>query len=296
MTELVKPGASLERVASGFGFVEGPVWHPESQSLFFSDLDADMRRCWRSDVGATIVRQPNNKGNGLTYDAQLNLIVCEHTTSSVVRENSCDRREVLAARFDGRELNSPNDVVVAASGAIYFTDPIFGRTAEFGVRRPQQLEHRGVYRIANSGMLELVADGCAQPNGLCFSPDERRLYVTDTARAHIRVFGVTAEGSLTDKGCLAERIGTGRLSTGVVDGIKCDEQGNVYAAGPGGIWVFSDTGVQLGRIDVPEPVANMNWGGDDWRVLWIAASTSIYRLSMSVRGAWCSYMGESGHA
>jgi gluconolactonase len=287
---LVDEDANVERVATGFTFTEGPIWMADG-SLHFSDMPADKRRRWHAEEGVTILRDPSNKSNGMTLDNDGTLIVSEHVTSSVVRESREGSRTTIATDWGDRELNSPNDVIVARDGSIIFSDPTFGRMPVFGLERPQDLDFQGVYRIPpGGGDLQLLADDFAQPNGLCLSPDESLLYVNDTDRSHIRVFDVGSDHRLSNGRVFAEEIGDGDLAKGVVDGMKLDERGNVYVSGPGGVWVFDSGGTRLGTIGVPENVGNMNWGGDDWRTLYIPASTSIYRVRMNVAGNRLGYM------
>jgi gluconolactonase len=231
----------------------------------------------------------------MTLDNDGRLIVCEHSTSSVVRmdpDGAGSGREVLATHYDGRELNSPNDVVVSSDGAILFTDPTYGRMPGFGIEREQDLDFQGVYRIApGGGEPELLVDDFAQPNGLCFSPDESLLYINDTDRAHIRVFDVAADGSLQNGRVLADGIGTASLEKGdLVDGMKLDERGNVWVTGPGGVCVFNPEGEHIGTVEVPEPVGNLNWGGPDWNWLFIPATSSVYRIECKVSGNRLPYM------
>ena len=291
--ELVDQNARVERIATGFTFTEGPIWMDDG-SLHFSDMPGDKRRRWHPDEGVTVLLDPSRKCNGMTRDNDGNLIVCEHVTSSVVRESFDGRRDLLAYHWRGRYLNSPNDIVVASDGAIVFTDPTYGRTPVFGIERTQELEFQGVYRIPPGGGpddLELLVDDFAQPNGLCFSTDESLLYVNDTDRDHIRVFEVGANHELSKGRIFAEDIRDGDVEKGgLVDGMKLDERGNVYVTGPGGVWIFSPDGEHLGVIDVPEPTGNLNWGGDDWRSLFIPASTSVYRVRMKVGGNRLGYM------
>jgi gluconolactonase len=284
-------GGGVSCIATGFEFTEGPVWMPD-RSLYFSDLPGDKRRRWHPAAGVRVVRSPSNKGNGMTRDASGGLIICEHSTSRVVREHPGGRVEVVASHWQGKELNSPNDVIVASDGSIFFTDPTYGRMPWFGVEREPELDVRGVYRVpAGHGELQLVADDFDQPNGLCLSPDETVLYVNDTARAHIRAFDIDDHGVLRHGRVLAERISTSPdCSDGLVDGMKVDEEGNVYVTGPGGIWVLDASGAHLGTIAVPEKVANMNWGDIDWRTLYVTASTSVYRLRMAIAGNRLGYM------
>jgi gluconolactonase len=291
LRELVDENAEVEQIATGFTFTEGPIWMADG-SLHFSDMPGDKRRRWHPDEGVTVLRDPSNKCNGMTLDNDGNLIVCEHVTSSVVRESPGGGHETLVTHWGDRELNSPNDVIVARDGSILFTDPTYGRMPGFGLEREQDLDFQGVYRLpAGGGDLQLLVDDFAQPNGLCFSTDESLLYINDTDRAHIRVFDVGADHQLSNGRVFAENIGTADLAKGdLVDGMKLDERGNVYVTGPQGVLVFSPGGEHLGTINVPEPVGNLNWGDDDWKSLYIPASTSVYRVRMNVAGNRLGYM------
>jgi gluconolactonase len=292
--ELVDEDAELEQLGTGFTFTEGPIWNPDG-FLLFSDMPGDVRRHWDPDGGVTEVANPSNKGNGMTLDNDGRLIVCEHVTSSVVRmdpDGKGGSREVLATHYEGKELNSPNDVVVKSDGAIYFSDPTYGRMPGFGIERDQDLDFQGVYRIApGGGDPQLLVDDFDQPNGLCFSTDESLLYINDTTRAHIRVFDVGGDGTLSNSRVLADGIGSGDLAIGdLVDGMKLDERGNVWVTGPGGVCVFDPDGQHLGTVEVPENVGNLNWGGPDWNELFIPATSSLYRMTCKVSGNRLSYM------
>lgn len=284
LEDLVGENAVMRVVGSGFEFTEGPIWHPRDQFLLLSDIPANTR--FRFD-GKAMHKQahPSSKGNGMTYDADLNLLVCEHATSSVARfiGGADGAREVLASHFQDKELNSPNDIVVSKDGSIYFTDPTYGRMPVFGVERPTQLGFQGVYRLAVGGALELMVEKSlfTQPNGLCFSPDERLLYVNDTEQANIRVFDVVDGGALANMRVFASGISDPDLG-GAPDGMKCDALGNIWVTAPGGIWIYAPDGEKLGKIAVPEVVANLHWGGRDWRTLFITASTSVYALDVKV--------------
>lgn len=286
---LIDAAAEPVRLATGFGFVEGPVWNPREQCLYFSDIKADTRRRWSERDGATAARSPNNKGNGMTYDAGLSLITCEHATSQVTRERD-GTVDVIAAHYGGQELNSPNDVVVSRSGSVYFTDPTFGRTREdLGILRDPELPFRGLFRITPGGELELLDDEFNQPNGLCFSPGEDVLYVNDCRDNFIRRYEVGPGGSLGARSILVDGIAG-------FDGMKCDEAGNIYITGPegSGILVFDEAGVHLGTLGLPEKPANLNWGGPGWSDLYICARTSLYRYSLTISGAPCAYMAADG--
>jgi len=289
--ELVPRGADVERVGTGFTFTEGPIWNAVGGFLLFSDMPGDVRRRWDPDSGVSEVMRPSNKGNGMTYEVGGSLLVCEHVTSSVVREHADGTRETIASHFAGKELNSPNDVVVASDGSVYFSDPTFGRMPVFGLERAQDLSFQGVFRLpSGGGELELLLDYFEQPNGLCFSPGESRLYVNDSSRALIEVFDVAGDGSLGQGSVFLSGIGTGEVAEGIPDGMKCDELGNVFVTGPGGVWVVDPAGEVLGLIEVPENVGNLNWGGSDWKTLFICASTSLYRIELAVGGNRLPYM------
>jgi gluconolactonase len=279
--ELVEEGSQVVQVATGFTFTEGPIWHPTEQYLLFSDMPGDVRRKYTPDGTVVEVRNFSNKCNGMTYDADLNLLVCEHVTSSLVRETPQGAREIIAQEFEGEELNSPNDVTVHSSGAIYFSDPWYGRFPGFGHPRQRRLGFQGVYRIPRGGGdLQLVVerDEFEMPNGLCFSPDEKLLYINDTPGAYIKVFDVEEDGSLSNGRMFFEGVGTGEIEKGIPDGMKCDERGNIWVTGPGGIWVVSSSGEHLGVILVPENTGNLTWGDEDWHTLYIPSSTSLYTI------------------
>jgi gluconolactonase len=291
--DLVEKGSEVERLATGFTFTEGPIWHPKERHLLFSDMPADVRRRYTPDGSVVEVMKPSNKCNGMTYDADLNLLVCEHSTSTVVRERPDGTRETIASHFEGKELNSPNDVVVRSDGSIYFSDPWYGRMPVFGEERERELGWQGVFRIPpGGGELELVVgrDEYEMPNGLCFSPDEALLYINDTPGAFIKVYDVNTDGSLSNGRMFFEGIGTGVIEEGIPDGMKCDELGNIWVTGPGGVWVISSAGERLGVIEVPENVGNLTWGDDDWRTLYLPSSTSLYSIRTKVASHREPYM------
>jgi len=274
--------APLEKLSGGFAFIEGPVWYAKDRSLVFSDI-ANNRMHRRLPSGQIeVFRDPSNKANGNTLDGEGRLLTCEHATSRVSRLEPDGRLIVLATHYDGKELNSPNDIVVSSSGAIYFTDPTYGRMEYYGVPRPQQLAYQGVYRMAADGSnLTCLVDDFVQPNGLCFTADERRLFVNDTERGHIRVFDVSPSGDLSGGAVWAETTGEGE---GGPDGMKVDSAGNVYCCGPGGVHIFDASGAVLGVVRTPEMVANFAFGDDDLRTLFVTASSSLYRLRVKVPG------------
>lgn len=282
---LIDEHAPVRQEGSGFTFTEGPIWHPVDHYLLFSDMPGDVRR--RLDrAGVREIMNPSHKGNGMTYDTNLNLLVCEHATSSVARFSPDGRREVLASHFEGRELNSPNDIVVKSDGSIWFTDPWYGRMPGYGVERPRELGWQGVFRLPPGHKPgdepELVVDRYlfTMPNGLCFCPDESKLYINDTEQANIRVFDVEG-GKLVNGRVFAAGI-RDSLKPGVPDGMKCDAEGNIWVTAPGGLWVYDSSGKLIGKVSIPELPANLHWGGEDWRTLYVAASTSVYSVPVKI--------------
>jgi gluconolactonase len=289
---LLEPGAALEQLATGFVFTEGPVWDAREECLLFSDIGGNARWRWDSRSGVSESRRPSNKGNGMTRDAEGNLVICQYDPVAVVRERPGGEREVLASHYQGKELNSPNDVVVARDGSVYFTDPSYGRSGGHASEgsRPRDLDYQGVYRVSTDGEVSLVVSPgeFEMPNGLCFGLEESLLYIDDTPRGEVKVFDVDSSGGLGNGRVFAELKDPSR--PGVPDGLKCDERGNLWVTGPGGIWVFGPRGEKLGFLEMPEVTANLNWGGPGWSELYITASTSIYRLGTSVSGRRSSYM------
>jgi sugar lactone lactonase YvrE len=289
--DLVAPDAPIDRVAGGLTFTEGPIWR--GNSLLFSDIPNKRIVRWRRlPEGPELTTYALGMSNGLTLDRQGRVLAAEHDGRRVTRVADDGRRTVLAERFQGKRLNSPNDIVVKSDGAIYFTDPPYAvQPSTPGVPRPanwwtapipgKELSVHGVYRLAPDGSLELLVDDFALPNGLAFSPDESLLYVDDSAHKHIRAFSVRPDGSLTGGRILLDMASA---DPGVPDGLKVDRQGNVFCTGPGGVWVCRADGVLLGRIVLPELPANLAWG-EDGSVLFLTARTSVYRLQTRTRGA-----------
>ena len=285
MTPLRDPNGTVERLATGFLFTEGPVWDHRGGELVFSDIPGDVRSRWNPTTGIRDDRRPSFKSNGLTYDATGNLLVCHHAISTVVREAPDGSHETIASHFDGAELNSPNDIVVRSDGAIYFTDPYYGRRdSHHGAVRPQELDWQGVFRIDPDGSLNLVVprDLFETPNGLCFSLGEEHLYINDTTNGLIRRFDVATNGSLSNEQLFATGIKSDEIA-GKPDGMKCDELGNIWVTGPGGVWVFDPAGERIDFIAVPEKVGNLTFGGPGWKTLFITASTSLYSIEVDVQ-------------
>ncbi len=281
--EIIDPDTAPEQIGGGFDFTEGPVWHPRDKTVIFSDMPGNHMRVWTEAGGVRTFRRPSDMANGNAYDLEGRLVTCEHATSRVTRTGHDGRIEVLASHYDGKELNSPNDIIVASDGAIVFTDPGFGRMPYYGVERDPELDFRGVYRLeAGGGEVRLLASDFDQPNGLCLSLDETRLWINDTMRGHIRVFDVGADGSLSSGRVWAEVAGEG---PGAPDGMKIDAEERIYCTGPGpGIHVFGRDAAPLGVIRIPEGVANFCFGGADMRTLFVTASTSLYRVALRAVG------------
>ena len=281
--DVAGPDAKVERLADGIGFGEGPVWDRAGGRLIFSDMKQDHMRSWSESAGLATYRKPSNKVNGNTYDRQGRLHSCEHATSRVVRQEKNGTLTVIASHYGDKELNSPNDIVVKSDGAVYFSDPTYGRIREdVGVPRPLQLDFRGFYRVAGDGApAQLLAGDFEQPNGLCFSLDERQLFVNDTMRGHIRVFEVKPDGTVTGGRVWAELTGEGE---GRPDGMKMDSAGHLYCTGPGGAHIFDAQARCLGVIRTPERVTNIAWGDADLKSLYLTGTTALYRARVKVPG------------
>ena len=288
--DLVAPDAPIERVAGGFTFTEGPVWRGDH--LLFSDIPNKRIARWRRlPEGPEVTTFARGMSNGLTLDRQGRVLAAEHDGRRVSRVAEDGTRVALATEFQGKRLNSPNDIVVKSDGSIYFTDPPYAvQPSVPGTVRPprwwtapipgKELPYQGVFRLAPDGTLHLLVDDFALPNGLAFSPDESVLYVDDSAHKHIRAFDVRSDGSLGGGRILLDMASD---DPGVPDGLKVDRQGNVFCTGPGGVWVCRADGTFLGRIVLPELPANLAWG-EDGSVLFLTARTSVYRLVTKTRG------------
>jgi gluconolactonase len=288
--ELVAPDASIERVAGGLAFTEGPVWR--ANALLFSDIPNNRIARWRRlPEGPELTTFATGHSNGLTLDGAGRLLAAEHGGRRVTSIADDGNRTVLAERFEGKRLNSPNDLVVRSDGAIYFTDPPYAvQIGTPGVARPagwwkapipgKELDVHGVYRVTPEGALQLLIDDFALPNGLAFSPDESVLYVADSAHKHIRALDVKPDGTLGSSRVLLDMSSS---DAGVPDGMKIDIRGNIFCTGPGGVWICRADGTLLGRIVLPELPANVAWG-EDGSVLFATARTSVYRIKTSTRG------------
>jgi gluconolactonase len=302
---IVPANAKLEKLADGFGFTEGPVWidahnpaiAPDSDEGFLLFSDPNNNTIYRMTPDGEVqifktksgysgenigeYRQPGS--NGLTTDEQGRLTICQHGNRRVVRIEKNGLTTVLADRFNGKRLNSPNDLVYRSDGALFFTDPPFG-LPKFGDDPRRELPHSGVYSVKD-GKVQLVSTDFTGPNGLAFSPDEKFLYVGDwnTKKAVVNRYPVNADATL-GKGELFFDLTTAGAED-AIDGIKVDTSGNVYVSGPGGLWIFSSEGKHLGTLHGPEHPHNMAWGDPDKRTLYLAAQKGIYRIRLNVPGA-----------
>jgi gluconolactonase len=265
-----------ERLATGFVFTEGPLWHPDG-FYYFVDVRSSMLYRLVPGRAPEVVREKTGGGNGTTFDLKGRLVLCEGENRRVVRMAADGRVEVLMDRFEGKRLNRPNDVVCRSDGSIFFTDP--------GLRVPlaeRELTYAGVYRVSPDGVSSLVAD-FEYPNGLAFSPDERLLYVANTRWAqYIHVLELDTSGKMLRRRIFADM--SSDETDGVPDGMKVDVEGRVYCTGPGGTWVFAPDGARLGIIRTPEVPANLAFGGPDLRTLFLTARTSVYTLRVKVPG------------
>jgi len=279
LRQIVPEEAMVEQIAAGFGFTEGPVWRGDH--LLFSDIPRNRIVRWRrlgEGPEITTFRCPSGNSNGLTLDKSGRLIACEHSMRCITRTEIDGSITVLADRYKGRRLNSPNDVVVRSDGSIYFTDPPYG-LKDLSVWK--ELSFNGVYRLTPDGELVLLVDDFDRPNGLAFSPDETILYVDDTAKSHIRAFDVSPDGNISNDRVLIDMKSPDQ---GGPDGMKVDQKGNIYSTGPGGLWIIDPNGQCLGRIILPELPANVAWGDEDWRTLYITARTGVYRMRLAISG------------
>ncbi|MSU48827.1 MAG: SMP-30/gluconolactonase/LRE family protein [Opitutus sp.] len=274
---------TVTKLAGDLGFIEGPVWNPAGHFLVFSDIPNDELKKWTAAAGVTTFRQPSRNANGNTLDLTGRLVTCEHTGRRVARLENNGLVKTLVDAFEGKKLNSPNDVVVHSDGTIWFTDPEYGlkNKPESKEKDDKQQPGNYVYRHdPKTGKTSAVVRDFVQPNGLAFSPDERKLYIADSgAPRHIRVFHVTPGGGLADGRVFCT------IDKGGPDGIRVDRDGRVWSSAGDGVHIFGADGRLIGKILVPESPANLCFGGDDGKTLFITARKSLYSAKVRVTGA-----------
>jgi gluconolactonase len=305
-SRIIPSDAQLEKVADGFKWVEGPIWIKDS--LFFAEIPSNSIRKWTSGAGVSVFLQPSGyKGsapyggpepgsNGMTLDVKGRLTVAGHAQRDVYRFESLDPKgpiTVLADSYQGKKLNSPNDLVYKSDGSLYFTDPPYGFRTQSDTDPDKQLKVNGVYRLAHAleqkpgaapPALQLLVSDLTRPNGIAFSPDEKYLYVNNSEPKKIWMrYRVQADGTVGEPKLLYDATADPR--PGSPDGMKVDREGNIYSAGPGGVWILSPEGKPLATIVIPEKVSNVAWAGPDHQMLYITASSSIYRVHLNIPGA-----------
>ena len=274
--EIVPENSLVEKLATGFEFTEGPVWDPGLKALYFTDFPVLKIYLWDAEKGARLYTGDSGRAIGLTLDREGRLLSCESKKRRITRTEKDGRVIDIGSTYKGARINSPNDLVAKSDGSVYFTDPYSTLLMD-----TRELDFDGVLRI-DGNEITLQTDEFKRPNGLAFSPDESLLYINDTTLRIIKVFDVGPGGSLS-KGRLFAEIGT-EFGPGVPDGMKVDTAGNVYVTGSGGIWVLSPEGEKLGIIKTPETAANMCFGEEDGKTMYITATRSLYRIRLSIPG------------
>jgi gluconolactonase len=295
--KLVPPNVRVERIVGGRKWVEGPVWNRKEGYLLFSDIPTNSVIKWQEGKGTSVFLKPsgyNGKAvfegpepgsNGLAFDPEGRLVLAEHGDRRIARLERNGRQTTLVDRFEGRRINSPNDVVFRSNGDLYFTDPPFGLPKSFNDPR-KELPFQGVYKLSRNGQLALLTKDIKAPNGIAFSPDEKKLYISnaDPMNAVWMVYDVKSDGTIENGRVLFNGTSWAKSKPGVPDGMKVDREGNIFGAGPGGIHVISPEGEHLGSIETGVPTGNLTWG-EDGSTLFITSNTNVFRLKLTTKGA-----------
>jgi gluconolactonase len=274
--KLIDHNAKLEKLGGGFGFTEGPVWDPDGFVYVSDEEQNKIYRLFADGRKQELISLGDPDGN--TYDRDHRLIDCASVLRAIIAITPDGHYTVLADKYEGKKLNSPNDVIVGPDGALYFTDP----TLDLVKGEKQEVPFQGVYRLDGKGQVKLLTKDLTQPNGLAFSPDGKRFYVDDSEQKNIRVYDVARDATLSNGRIFGDEHG--EAHDGVPDGMKVDEDGNIFVTGPKGIWVWDEQGHHLGTVVMPEQPANLTWGDNDYQTLYITATTSVYRLRTKAHG------------
>ena len=275
--EIICPGQTPEKIATGFFWSEGPVWDNKEENLYFTDFRPNLIYRWNRGKGLFVFRKDSKSACGMAFTREGEILCAESISRSITKIQADGKVVTLADKWKGCRFNSPNDVIVKSDGTVYFTDPYSP-----DVGNQKEIKENGVYRLDKNGEIYLLTD-MARPNGLAFSPDEQFLYVDDTNEQLVRIFQVKEDGGIREKGIFIKL--NSDWGDGAADGMKADQEGRLYITGPGGISVVSPGGVLLGRIQLPEIAANLCFGGKDMDILFITAQTSVYALKINARGA-----------
>jgi gluconolactonase len=301
LDQIVPSNAELEKIADGFAWAEGPVWNQREKYLLFSDVPNNRIMKWKAGQGASVFlqrsgytgvepftgREPGS--NGLTFDKEGRLVFCQHGDRRISRLEKDGTRTTLVDNYEGKRLNSPNDLIFKSNGDLYFTDPPFGLPKAFDDPK-KELPFQGVYRLSSKGKLTLLTTEVKAPNGIAFSPDEKKLYVADSARSLWFVFDVKEDGTLSAGKILFDGSEEAKGRPGVADSLKVDVAGNVFAAAPGGLFILSSEGTLLGRFDLGTATGNCAWG-EDGSTLFITSNTLVYRIRLKTKGVGTTVQG-----
>lgn len=301
LDQIVPKDAVLEKVAEGFDWAEGPVWNRAGKYLLFSDVPTNSIIKWKAGEGPSVYLKPSGYtgnepftgrepgSNGLTFDQEGRLVFCQHGDRRISRLEKDGSRTTLVENYQGKRLNSPNDLVYKSNGNLYFTDPPFGLPGTFNDPK-KELAFQGVHRLSRDGKLTLLTTEVKAPNGIAFSPDEKKLYVADSSRALWFVFDVKADGTLSPGNILFDGTEESKGRPGVADSLKVDVYGNIYAAAPGGLFILEPDGTLLGRFDLGTATGNCAWG-EDGSTLFITSNHILYRIRLNTKGAGTTVAG-----